>query len=76
MKEIFSVHGIPDIAVSDNGPEKSFVDFASGYGFIHSTSSPYLPHGNAEAERAAQIAKRIIVQEHPDIALLLTALQA
>ena len=73
MKEVFSIHGIPDIMISDNGPQfasQEFADFSSQYGFLLSTSSPYFPHGNAEAERAVQTAKKIIVQEKADIALL------
>ena len=73
LKEIFAVHGIPDILLSDNGPQymsHEFAEFSSQYGFTHTTSSPYFPHGNAEAERAVQTAKRIIVQKDPDIALL------
>ena len=73
LKEIFAAHGIPDMLLSDNGPQyisSEFAEFSSKYGFTHTTSSPYFPHGNAEAERAVQTAKRIITQQDPDIALL------
>lgn len=43
LKELFSTHGIPDIIVSDNGPQFSsdaFCLFTTEYDFIHVTSSP------------------------------------
>lgn len=48
---IFVRHGIPEIAVSDNGPQyssESFARFANDYGFHHATSSPYHPQGVAK----------------------------
>ena len=73
LKEIFAAHVISDILLSDNGPQfisSEFAEFSSKYGFTHTTSSPYFPHGNTEAERAVQMAKRIIIQQDSDIALL------
>ena len=73
LREMFATHGIPDVVISDNGPQfisQEFATFASKYGFHHTTSSPYFPHGNAEAERAVQTAKNIIGQDDPDLALL------
>ena len=57
-----SNHGIPDILLSDNGPQFSaiqFQDFAKSYGFTHTTSSSYLSQVNGGAERAVGIAKKI-----------------
>jgi len=63
LKEIFGTHGIPDVFLSDNGPQYSsieFKQFASSYGFRHDTSSPYYPQGNREAERAVKTVKKLM----------------
>ena len=63
LKSIFSVHGIPDHVISDNGPQYSsdgFKAFSKEYGFVHITSSPLYPQSNGEAERAVQMAKNIL----------------
>ena len=60
LKSIFSVHGIPDHVISDNGPQYSsdgFKAFSKEYGFVHITSSPLYLQSNGEAERAVQTAK-------------------
>ena len=53
MKSMFGRHGIPEVLISDNGPQYSsdeFIEFASSYDFKHVTSSPYHLQGNGEAE--------------------------
>ena len=63
MCEIFAVHGIPDMVVSDNGPQyarEEFREFAKDWGFTHVTSSPLHPQANGEAEMGFTIFK-----EHP-----------
>ena len=74
LKSIFSTHGIPDIVVSDNGPQYSlecFQKFAASYGFTHTTSSPMHPQSNGEAERAVQTAKNILRKnEDPSLGLM------
>ena len=62
-KSIFSRHGIPQIVVSDNGPQFScrpFLEFAKKYDFTHLTSSPYYPKANGAAERAVQTVKNFM----------------
>jgi hypothetical protein len=73
LKQLFAQHGIPDSVRSDNGPcysSSEFTKFAQEYNFQHETSSPYFPHGNGEAERSVQTAKKLLEQKEPDIALL------
>ena len=63
MKSIFSRHSIPEVAISDNGPQYScqeFVMFSQDYGFTHITSSPLHPSGNGEAEREFRTVKNLI----------------
>ena len=59
LKEIFAIHGIPDLIISDNGPQNiadSFCEFATKYGFVHTTNSPRYPQANGEVERAVRTA--------------------
>ena len=74
LSEIFSIHGIPDTVVSDNGPQyssKEFQEFAKDWGFSHVTSSPLHPQANGEAERAVQTAKNILKKNaNPYLGLL------
>jgi len=63
LKSIMAHHGIPDVIVSDNGPQYAsaeFKEFAKSYGFTHVTSSPRYPQSNGEVERAVQTAKNIL----------------
>ncbi|XP_033639876.1 uncharacterized protein K02A2.6-like [Asterias rubens] len=75
LKEIFAVHGIPDVIMSDNGPQfssASFLQFAKTYGFIHTTSSPRYPQANGEAERAVRTIKGLLKKNtDPYLALLM-----
>ena len=59
-KSIFSRHGIPEVLISDNGPQfisTEFAAFCDLYGITHITSSPYWPKGNGKAESAVKIVK-------------------
>nr|XP_050031134.1 uncharacterized protein K02A2.6-like [Dermacentor andersoni] len=62
-KSIFARHGIPEVVVSDNGPQFSrafgaeFSKFASDYNFQHVTSSPHYHQSNGMAESAVKIIK-------------------
>ena len=62
-KSIFARHGIPEVVISDNGPQFSlaaYALFSKEYGFTHATSSPLYPRGNGEAERAVKTIKRLL----------------
>ena len=60
LKSNFARHGIPDLLISDNGPQYSAKEFAKSYEFTHKTSSPYHPQGNGEAERAVKTVKKLL----------------
>lgn len=63
LKSVFSRHGIPDVVVSDNGPQyrsAEFKSFALEYGFNHITSSPRYAQSNGEAERMVQTIKNLM----------------
>ena len=53
LKSIFARHGIPEIVVTDYGPQYSsqtFTAFADAHGFTHRTSSPRYPQSNGVSE--------------------------
>lgn len=63
LKNIFSRHGIPDIVMSDNGPEfKSykFQNFSTQWCFQHVTSSPLYAQSNGQVERTIQTMKNML----------------
>ncbi|KAK7918628.1 hypothetical protein WMY93_009912 [Mugilogobius chulae] len=68
------VTGIPEVLMSDNGPQfsgQTFADFSAAYGFKHVTSSPRFPQSNGEAERAVQTVKNLLKKAaDPYLALL------
>lgn len=74
LKSIFAQHGIPDIMMSDNGPQyasEEFKLFTKMYGFMHATSSPRYPQANGEAERSVQTVKNILKKnDDPYLGLL------
>ena len=63
LEELFSVEGIPDEIMSDNGPPfngKEFSSYLTGLGIRHTTSSPNYPGSNGFIERQIQTVKRLI----------------
>ena len=59
LKSIFSRHDLPQVVVSDNGPQY-FTEFAKQYDFTHITSSPQFPQANGAAERAVRTVKTLL----------------
>lgn len=65
LKGHFARNGIPDICMTDNGPQFSSHDykkFANTYKFSHVTSSPGYPQSNGRVENAVKMAKSIITK--------------
>ena len=61
-KSILARHGIPNVIVSDNGPQftaKEYQKFTREWGVQHTTSSPYYPQSNGLAEKSVQIIKKM-----------------
>ena len=60
LRQIFSVHGLPEVIVSDNGTcftSFEFQQFMKYNGIIHITTAPYHAASNGLAERGVQIFK-------------------
>ena len=63
LKAHFARQGIPDIVISDNGPQytsQEFQRFSERWEFLHKTSSPGHPQSNGKAESAVKTAKRLL----------------
>ena len=68
-KQQFSRHGIPDILISDNGPQlksSKFTKFTRTWQFTHVTTSPYHCQSNGKVESALKIVKSIIKKSQRD----------
>ena len=59
LKMQFSRHGIPEIVISDNGPQYASAEFASDWHFQHITTSPRNPQSNGKVESAVKICENI-----------------
>ena len=73
LKDIFARWGIPDEIVIDNGLQfasDQFHKFSQEYDFKHTTTSPYFPQANGEAESGVRIVKKILKQHDPFLALM------
>lgn len=68
LKATFACDGIPEVLVSDNGPQlvlEEFRKFSEEYDFNHVTSNPHLAQSHGLAEMAVQVAKGIVRQKDP-----------
>ncbi|GAB1598786.1 hypothetical protein Ahia01_000155800 [Argonauta hians] len=78
MKHHFARHGIPNVVISDGGPQytgEKFQKFSKSWGFSHETSSSGNSKANGAAEAAVKIAKGMmrkchLSKEDPYIGLL------
>ena len=60
LRKLFSIHGIPRVIVSDNGPgfaSEKFKAFLDNNGIKHMYSAPYHPASNGQAERTVRTFK-------------------
>ena len=74
LKSVFTRHGVPEVVTSDNGTQftsQEFRKFTKEWNFIHETSSPHFPQANGKAENGVKIAKAILRQEDPLLAILM-----
>ena len=63
LRNIFSIHGLPDIIVSDNGSaftSEEFGEFVCKNGIRHITGAPYHPSTNGLAENAVKTFKNAL----------------
>ncbi|KAI4887128.1 hypothetical protein NFI96_019030, partial [Prochilodus magdalenae] len=78
LKAHFARQGIPDIVISDNGPQytsQEFQRFSERWEFLHKTSSPGHPQSNGKAESAVKNSQETFEQsqmagQDPYLALL------
>ena len=78
MKTVFTELGVPNIIVSDRGPQHTsaeFKDFTKQWQIEHRVSSPRNPQSNGMAERCVQTMKSSLIKtmeegENVDLALL------
>lgn len=78
LKSFFCRHGIPEIVVSDNGPQfaaATFSQFGEEWGFTHLTSSPHYPQSNGGVERAVKTANNLVVKAEDLYLALLSYMQ-
>ncbi|XP_032071928.1 uncharacterized protein K02A2.6-like [Thamnophis elegans] len=60
---LFATHGLPDVLVSDNGPQLTatkFEAFLASQGIQHALTSPFHPASNGLAERAVRSVKEAL----------------
>ncbi|XP_053618601.1 uncharacterized protein K02A2.6-like [Plodia interpunctella] len=77
LRSIFARFGIPSQLVSDNGPpffSAEFKEYCVTNKIRHSTSAPYRPQGNGEAENAVKTVKKAIKRAIFEKKEILTAL--
>ena len=73
LKSAFISFGIPEVIISDNGPQfasREFREFAQTWMFTHKPVNPYSAQENGMAERAVQTAKKLLQLDDPELGLL------
>jgi hypothetical protein len=66
LRQSFATHGLPDLLVSDNGPNlvsDEMRQFLSRNGIRHVRTAPYHPASNGQAERAVQTLKSSLAKQ-------------
>lgn len=77
MKSIFARFGVPQILVTDGGPQytsENFKAFSEQWGFKHILTSPYNSQSNGMAERQIQTVKQLfkkVAEDNKDIYMAL-----
>ena len=69
LKVQFARHGIPEVLITDNGPEfnnQEFKNFSSKWQFEHRTSSPRYPQSNGKVENAVKTCKGLLMKAKED----------
>lgn len=67
LRNLFSVFGLPDVVVSDNGPPFSSFEFSNymkSNGIKHLFSAPHHPQSNGLAENCVRILKSALKKAH------------
>ena len=70
LLEVLGIFGIPDVIVSDNGPQftsHAFRLFCDQNGIRHKTSPPYHPTTNGQVERMVQELKKALKTRAPNV---------
>ncbi|XP_058038706.1 uncharacterized protein K02A2.6-like [Ahaetulla prasina] len=65
LKRVFATHGLPDVLVSDNGPQltsAAFQAYLAKQGIRHATIAPFRPASNGLAERTVRSAKEVLAK--------------
>ncbi|XP_060543224.1 uncharacterized protein LOC132710602 [Pantherophis guttatus] len=68
LRRLFATHGLPDVLVSDNGPQltsKAMEEFLAGQGIRHALTAFYRPAGNGQAERMVRLTKETLTKMGP-----------
>ncbi|KAK2556143.1 Uncharacterized protein P5673_021722 [Acropora cervicornis] len=69
LKVQFARHGIPEVLISDNGPEfdnQEFKNFSTDWQFEHRTSSPRYPQANGKVENVVKTCKGLLLKAKED----------
>ena len=69
FKVQFARHGIPEVLISNNGPEfdnQEFKNFSTDWQFEHRTSGPRYPQANGKVENAVKTYKGLLLKTKED----------